>query len=175
MHKWLLGFAMLVAYCMAQRPLVPDLEAQRLAMKKLSFLTGRWSGEARIFRRPGETVELSQTEEAQYKLDGLVLMIEGVGRNKSDGKIALQALGLISFDDTLGKYRMRAFNDGRFMETDLILAEDGNGLRWGFSVGEVRTSSVLHLNENREWTEHTEIRVGSQPARKFMELRDLLH
>jgi hypothetical protein len=51
---------------------MPDVEAQRAAMKKLSFLIGRWAGEARILRGPGETVELNQQEEAQYKLDGLI-------------------------------------------------------------------------------------------------------
>jgi len=140
-------------------------------MKKLSFLTGRWSGEVRIFPRPGETVELIQTEEAQYKLDGLVLMIEAFGRNKTDGKIALRALGFISFDDMLGKYRMRAFNDGRYMETDVALAQDGKGLIWSFSVGEVKTSSALHMNEKGDWTELHDITIGSQPTRKFMELR----
>ena len=115
-----LGFA-----SMAQAPRTPDVEAQRAAMKKLSFLIGKWSGEASVLRGPGQFVELSQTEEAQFKLDGLVLMIEGVGRTKSDGKLALQALGLISFDDESGTYRMRAFNDGRWLETEVKLA-DGN-------------------------------------------------
>ena len=98
--------------CMAQAPQAPDVEAQRAAMKKLSFLIGKWSGEASVLRGPGQFVDLIQAEEAQFKLDGLVLMIEGVGRTKSDGKLALQALGLISFDDASGNYRMRAFNDG---------------------------------------------------------------
>jgi hypothetical protein len=64
-------------------------------MKKLSFLVGKWSGEARILRGPSEPLELVQTEEAQYKLDGLVLMIEGIGRNNIDGKVMLQALGVV--------------------------------------------------------------------------------
>ena len=42
---------------------------------------------------PGQTIELIQTESAHFKLDGLVL-------------------GLVSFDDKSGIYRMRAFNDG---------------------------------------------------------------
>src|SRR5271154_947189 len=100
--------------CMAQVPRAPDLEAQRAAMKKLSFLTGKWAGEARVFRGPSEPVVLTQTEEAQYKLDGLILLIEGVGRTKVDGKLALQALGIVSYDDESGTYRMRAFNDGRY-------------------------------------------------------------
>src|SRR5580692_10373646 len=99
-------------------------------MKKLSFLVGKWSGEARILRGPGEPVELAQTEEAQYKLDGLVLMMEGVGHSRADGKLALQALGMISYDDEAGVYRMRALNDGRYLETDVKLAGDGKGITW---------------------------------------------
>lgn len=68
---------------MAQLPRIPDLAAQRAAMKDLGFLVGKWAGEARLLRGPGEPVELLQTEKAQYKLDGLILVIEGVGRARS--------------------------------------------------------------------------------------------
>ena len=155
---------------MVQLPRVPGIEAQRAAMKKLSFLTGKWSGEARLRRGPGEPLDLFQTEEAQYKLDGLILIIEGIGRRKSDGQIALQALALVSFDDEAGAYRMRAYNDGRYLETELKLADDGKGLMWGFILGEIKTSSVLRINEKGQWTELAELTVGSQPPRKLMEL-----
>ena len=68
---------------MTQAPRTPNIEAQRTAMKKLGFLVGEWSGEASVLRCPGQFAELAQTESAQFKLDGLVLMIEGVGRNES--------------------------------------------------------------------------------------------
>jgi hypothetical protein len=102
---------------MAQLPRVPDLEAQRGARKKLDFLVGKWTGQARLLRGPSESVELLQTEEAHYKLDGLIVVIEGVGRTKSGGKPLLQAFGIISYDDENGTYCLRAFNDGRFLET----------------------------------------------------------
>jgi hypothetical protein len=155
---------------MAQLPRVPDLEAQREAMKKLGFLVGKWAGEARLLRWPGEWAELLQTEEAQYKLDGLVLVIEGVGRAKSDGRSVLRAFGLISYDDESETYHFRAFNDGRFLETTMKLLEEGSGMSWGFSLGEIRTSSVLRINERGEWTEAGEISIGTQPAKKFWEL-----
>lgn len=139
-------------------------------MKKLDFLVGKWSGEAHVFRAPTQPIELAQAEDAYYKLDGLVLIIEGIGRNRSDGKVALQALGVVSYDDEAGAYRMRAYNDGRYMETELKLSESGKGLSWGFALGEVKTSSVLQINEKGQWTELTDITVGSQPTRKFMEL-----
>jgi hypothetical protein len=101
----------LLAPQMAQLPRVPDLEAQRTAMKEVSFLVGKWAGEARLLRSPAESVELLQTEEAQYKLGGLILVIEGIGRTKSSGQPMLQAFGIISYDDESAKYRLRAFND----------------------------------------------------------------
>jgi len=146
------------------------MDAQRAAMKKLGFLAGKWVGEARLLRGPGEPLVLVQTEEAQFKLDGLILEIEGIGRTKSDNKAVLQALGIISFDDETGTYHMRAFNDGRFLETDVKLHEDGKGLTWGFALGPVRTSSVVRINEKDEWTELAEITIDSQPARKLLEL-----
>jgi hypothetical protein len=155
---------------MAQPPRVPDIEAQRAALKKLDFLVGMWSGEARVLRGPGEPLELVQTEAAQYKLDGLILIIEGIGKTKADGKVALQALGIISYDDEAGTYRMRAYNDGRYLETDLQLSENSKRIAWGFALGDIKTSSMLRINEKDEWTELTEIAIGSQPARKFMEL-----
>jgi hypothetical protein len=145
------------------------MEAQRAAMKKLDFLIGKWAGEARVLRGPGILVEMIQTEEAQYKLDGLVLLIEGVGSAKSDGKPALQALGMVSFDDETETYRMRAFNDGRFLETEVKLM-DTNGISWGFALGEIRTSSVLRINERGDWTELGELTIGPQSPIRFMEL-----
>ncbi|MGO9012066.1 MAG: hypothetical protein ACLQPN_18380 [Bryobacteraceae bacterium] len=162
--------ALLAIPCMAQAPRMPNLEIQRSAMHKLSFLIGKWSGEARTYRRPGETLELVQTEEALYKLGGLLLVIEGVGRAKSDGQLALQAFGIVSYDDEKAAYTMRAFNDGRWLETEVKLAEGGQGITWGLSFGEIKTSSLLRINEKGEWTELTEITIGSQPPRKLMEL-----
>jgi hypothetical protein len=96
-------------------------------MKAVGFLVGKWAGEARLLRGPGEPLELLQTEEAQYKLDGLILVIEGVGRAKTGGQAVLQAFGIISYDDERGTYRIRAFNDDRFLETDVKLLEVGKG------------------------------------------------
>ena len=155
---------------MAELPRIPDLNAQRAAMKKLGFLAGKWVGEARLLRGPGEPVVLAQTEEAQFKLDGLILEIEGIGRTKSDNKPVLQALGIISFDDETSTYHMRAFNDGRFLETEVKLLEDGRSLTWGFALGSIRTSSVLRVNAKGEWKELAEIIIDSQPAKKLLEL-----
>jgi len=161
-------------------------------MAKLASLVGRWEGEARIYRGPVELTTasaptiLAMTEEAQYRLDGLILVIEGIGRTATDRKTVLQALGILSFDDERGSYHLRAFNDGRFLETQVKLSEDAKSpeeakgrrdagaakmaLEWGFAVEQARTSSVLRINARGEWTEEHEITIGEQPARRFMEV-----
>ncbi len=140
-------------------------------MKRLEFLVGNWSGEATVLRGPDLFAEMAQTESAEFKLDGLVLMIEGVGRAKTDGKVLLQALGLISFDDEEGTYKMRAFNDGRWLETEVKLADGGNAISWGFVLGAFKTATVLRINENGEWTERGELTIGERPPQKMMDLK----
>jgi hypothetical protein len=156
---------------MAQTAKTPNVEAQRTAMKKLEFLVGDWSGEATVLRGPGQFVDMVQTESAHFRLDGLVLMIEGVGRIKTDGKVSLQALGLISFDDETGTYKMRAFNDGRWLETEVKVSDGGNSMSWGFALGQFKTATVLRINEKGEWTEHGEITIGERPSQKMMDLK----
>jgi hypothetical protein len=164
-----------VAVCLSsvtgQTPRTPDLRAQHAAMQKLTFLVGQWSGEAQVFPAGKASLTLDWSEDAQYKLDGLLLEIEAKGRNKTDNKIIRQALGFVSYDDFTGTYRMRTFNDGRYLETDLKLLDGENGFTWGFEIGDIKTSSVLRINDKGEWTEVHHITVGSQPTRKLMEVR----
>ena len=122
-------------------------------MKRLNFLAGKWAGEARLLRGPGQWVSVLQTEEAQYKLDRLILVIEGVGRAKTDSKPMLQALGVISYNDESATYRIRAFNDGRFLESEVKLLSDGKGITWEFSLGQIRTASILGITDKGDWTE----------------------
>ncbi len=152
---------------MAQIPRTPDLAAQRAAMQKLDFLGGEWSGVATVLRSPGQMVTLAQTESAHFKLDGLVLEIEGIGH--ADGKTMLHALGLISFDDEAGKYWMRAFNDGRWLEAEIKMV-DAKAISWGFSLGAIQTATTLRFNDRGEWTESGTLTIGDGPPRKMMDL-----
>ena len=163
----LLGFA---ATGMAQQfTHQPDPEKQRVAMRRLSFLIGTWSGEAHVQRGPDDLVTLAQTEEAYYKGDGLILVLEGTGRIGTEQPPFLQALAIISFDDATGTYRIRGWNGGRFMESEVQLLEDGRSLRWGVGAGETR-STLLHVDKDGLWTEKGELKIGSQEPRKYMDV-----
>jgi hypothetical protein len=164
----LIFFIVSEVLCMAQH--TPNLDAQRSAMKKLDFMVGKWIGEARIIRGPDNVVVMTQTEEVQYKLDGLILSIEGVGLTKADGKPVLQAFGIVSYDDEKRTYHMRAFNDGRFLETEVTLPDEGKGMKWGFALGQIHMNSVMRIDQKGDWTELHEIVIGAQAPRKYMEV-----
>jgi hypothetical protein len=145
----------------------PNVAAQREAMKKLEFLAGKWSGDALVSRGPGEPIKVVQSENIQFKLDGLVLLLEGTGRN-ADGKIVFQALATVSYDDSTSVYRFRSYSDGHYLETELKVIPQG--FIWGYEAGPLKVSNSMRLNEKGEWVEVTESTYGSTPPRKSVEM-----
>lgn len=151
----------------AQQPAPSSVAAQRDAMRKLSFLVGRWSGPVTIARGPGQELHLTQTEDVVYKLDGLVLLIEGKSTD-AEGKAQFTALATISFDDASHTYRFRAYNEGHYVDTELSVP--ANGFSWGFTAGPAHIANTMHLTDKNEWQETTEVAVGNNPAHRSMEM-----
>ena len=145
----------------------PGISAQRDAMQKLNFLVGKWTGDATVTRGPGEPIKLTQTEVVQYKLDGLVLLIEGTGRDP-DGKAVFNALATISYNDDTFTYHLRAYEGGHYLDTELKVLP--HGFSWGYDAGPAKISNTMHLTEKGDWSETTEATVGSNPPRKSVEM-----
>ena len=137
-------------------------------MKKLGFLVGKWSGGATASRGPNETVKVTQTEEVQFKLGGLVLLIEGTGRNPDTAEVRFNALATISYDETAKVYRFRAYNDGRYLDTDLKVPD--NGFEWGYKAGPADVRFVMRLNDKGEWVETGDVKVGDNPPQRTFEM-----
>jgi hypothetical protein len=142
--------------------------AQREAMKKLAFLVGQWSGSATTSRGPNETVKVKQTEDVQFKLGGLVLMIESTGRNPDTAVVMFNALATISYDETAKTYRFRAYNDGRYLDTDLKVPE--SGFEWGYKTGPADVRYVMRLNDKGEWVETGDVKFGDNPPQRTFEM-----
>lgn len=153
-----------VLACVGQQ--APNIERQREAMKKLEFLEGNWSGEAVVAHGRGETLKATQTEQVQYKLDGLVMLIEGASRD-ANGKIVFRALATVSYDDATSAYHFRAYNDGRYLDTLLTVVP--NGFEWGYANGPVKVRNTMRI-EKGEWVETTETIFGSGPASKALDM-----
>jgi hypothetical protein len=159
---WLLMLS--AGACQGQQP---NVAVQREAMKQLDFLAGKWSGPASVSRGPGEPMKLTQSEVVQFKMDGLVMLVEGTGRDAA-GKIVFQALATICYDDASSTYRFRAYNDGHYLDTELQVT--AKGFEWGYTAGPLKVNNVMRVNEKGEWAETTESTYGAAPPRKSVEM-----
>jgi hypothetical protein len=151
----------------AQAPHSDSAATNRDAMRKLAFLAGHWTGPVKIIRGPGEPLQLTQTEDVEYKLDGLVLLIEGKSTG-AEGKVAFQALATVAFDDAAHAYRFHAYHDGHYVDTELTLLPDG--FSWGFDSGPAHVVNTMHLTGKGEWREATEVIMGDNPPLNSVEM-----
>lgn len=150
----------------AQMPPDPT-PAQREAMHKLSFLAGNWSGPVTITRGPGEPLQLTQTEKVEYKLDGLILLIEGKS-TATDGSTPFQALATVAYDDQTHTYRIRAYNAGHYVDSELKVLADG--FSWGFDAGPAHVNSAMHLTAKGEWQETSDVIFGGGPPHRTVDM-----
>ena len=120
------------------------------------------------FREVLAPLQITQTENIQFKLDGLVMLLEGEGRD-SEGKRVFGALATVSYDDTTSTYRFRAFNDGHFLDTELKV--EAKGFSWGYTAGPLKVSNTMHVSEAGEWIEITESVYNSGPPRRSVEMK----
>ena len=146
----------------------PDVAGQREAMKKLAFLVGKWSGDASVVTGRNGPIRVRQTEEVQFKLNGLVLLIEGTGRDPSTGEVVFTALATVSYDSEAKAYKFRSFNDGRYLDTELKVTP--NGFEWGYTAGPATIRYTMRLNEKGQWYETGQAAVGDSPARQTFEM-----
>ena len=136
-------------------------------MKKLSFLAGKWSGDGTVARGRGDALKLRQSENVEYKLDGLVMLVEGTGRDAA-GQIVFRALATISYDDASKTYHFRAFNEGGYLDAELKVV--GNGFEWGYTGGPLKVANKMQIDAKGAWVETTESVYGNNPPQRSVEM-----
>jgi hypothetical protein len=166
--RLLLTFCVVCISLLVAQPRQPDIAAQKAAMKKLEFLAGKWEGDAKVWRGPGEPIAVRQTEDVRMRLDGLVLLVEGTGRDPQSGKAVFNALATIAFDEVSGTYRTRAYHDGRYLDTELSVVD--KGYSWGYEAGPAKIRNTMRLSPEGEWVQTGEVLFGNAPPRKTMEM-----
>ncbi len=151
----------------AQQPPVTSASVQRDAMQKLTFLVGQWTGPVTIVRGPGEPLHLTQNESIQFKLGGLVLLVEGKSTG-ADGKAQFEALATVAFDDASRTYHIRAYHDGNYLDAPLTVLTDG--FSWGYDAGPAKIENTMHLTAKGEWQETTTVTFQNNPPRPSVEM-----
>jgi len=144
----------------------------REQMNALSFLAGRWQGEAKITQQGGVVINVTQEETIEYKLDSLVLQVEGMGRNKTaPAAISFHALAYINYNAAKNSYEMKSYlKDGRQTDAYFKVVEK-NKFDWGFDVpgGKI----VYHITidpATRQWNEKGEFSRDGTQWYPFMEM-----
>ncbi|MGA7412418.1 MAG: hypothetical protein WBW33_18210 [Bryobacteraceae bacterium] len=121
-------------------------------MKRLAFFAGKWSGDATTRRGPNQTIKVtSRPKKFSSNWTGSVLLIEGSGRNPDTGDVMFNAPATIAYDDTTKVYRFRAYNDGRYLDTELKVPD--HGFEWGYKAGSVDIRFAMHWSDAGEWVE----------------------
>ena len=144
-------------------------DVQRREMAKLDWIVGRWKGSGWIQMGPQGRREFTQTETIESKLDGLVLVIEGLGKAKENGSTVHTALAFASYDPRANKFRWHAFTPEGQIETEAKVG--ANTLEWGFEIPQRgRMRYTITKNEKGEWFEIGEMSQDNQTWRKFFEM-----
>ncbi len=145
-------------------------------MKVFDSWVGRWQGEGSMQMGPGEPKKSSVDENIESKLDGTVLLIEGLGRRTDPETkkeiIVHHALAILSYDQYSNQYKFRShLEDGRSTDAWVIVTGD-NTFQWGFDVpnrGKMRYSITLDPAK-KTWNEIGEFSADGTNWSKVFEM-----
>ena len=122
------------------------------AMASLAILEGRWEGEGWMRQGPGEPRRFHGKETVERRLDGRLIIVEGVHSGGSPEHVVHHAFAVISHNPSTGRFRFQSFlADGRSGDYEGEL-KDG-AFVWGFDQpqqGRMRFS--IHVRDN-QWHE----------------------
>jgi hypothetical protein len=127
-------------------------------MKLFAFWEGTWRGEGSTQMGPGPAKTSSVEETLQYKLDGTIMLIEGIGKAR-DGQtgtahVVHHAVAILSFDQASGQYKFQTYlKDGRSTPAVLKVLDE-NKYEWGFDTpnGKIKYSITIDPS-NKTWNE----------------------
>jgi hypothetical protein len=167
--------AFFAALCIATVPVIaqgpPDPRAAIEAVKHVAFLEGNWSGEGWAQMGPGPREGFTQTETVELKLDGAVMLIEGVGYSRGENpKKVHHALAVVSFDPVGSSLVFSSFLPGR-PRLDVVPEVAPNAFKWSFSPpggGHIRYSIAV---ENGTWHEVGEYSRDGESWHQFFEMQ----
>ena len=150
-------------------PMAARTAAHQEALKKVEFLAGTWKGKAWFWMGPDQKHEVDQTETVQFRQQGVLLLVEGLGRDAKSGSIVHDALAVISYDDANQKYAFTSWaGAGR---SGAFEAKVGpNRLEWGMKSGPATVRYTIVLNDKGEWFETGERSMDGATWTKFFEM-----
>lgn len=139
------------------------------AMAALPELEGRWKGEGWIRRGPGEPHAFSSEEIVGSRLDGQILLVEGIHRSQDDpSRQVFHAFAVLSYDPEDDTYRFRTHTaEGRGGDFQGRV-EDG-AFVWGHEGPQRQIRYTLRI-EGDTWHEVGEVSSDGETWNQFFEM-----
>lgn len=146
----------------------------RNRMQDISFLQGEWKGDGWIQLESAGRSTFDQSEKIYWKLDSTLLIVEGVGINKTEGKApdtAHLAYAVLSWNEPDSSYHMRAYRStGEFVDAPAELVNDSTFV-WYFEIPHyVMTRYTVTVSGGNTWHEIGEHSGDGSSWTKFMEM-----
>lgn len=137
-------------------------------MKPLAFLVGDWKGEGWMMTRSGKVESLS-FETVAPKAGGTVLMIDGLGKDKTSGKETHNAFGILRFDETAQKYKLTSYlSSGQTGEFDVVVGD--KSLVWEIKSEQRHVRYTMKIDDQGRWHEIGEVNLGNDKWMQFLEM-----
>jgi len=155
----------------ASQMFAQDAKVNRENLRKLDFMAGNWKGEATIQQRGGAPIKVVQEEKIEWRLDSLVLTVEGTGKDLLTKKVNFHAFAVIAYNQQTKQLGMKSFTlEGRQMDAYFNVVAD-NQYMWGFDVptGKIKYSITISP-QAKTWYEKGEFSPDGTQWFPFMEM-----
>lgn len=148
-----------------------EAKVNRENLRSLDFMAGNWKGEATIQQRSGAPINVSQEEKIEWKLDSLVLTVEGTGRDPMTNKVNFHAFAVIGYNQQTKQLGMKSFTmEGRQTDAYFNVVAD-NQFTWGFDVPTGKIKYTITLSpQAKTWVEKGEFSPDGAQWFPFMEM-----
>ncbi len=149
----------------------PPSKVAQEQLKKLAYWAGDWKGEATIRRGPGEPTIINQEEHIEFRLEGTILLVEGLGRSPEDGSKIFNALAIINYDETSNQFKMKSYlQEGRSTDAWFKIITE-NTYEWGFDVPSGKIKYTITLDPTKgTWNEKGAFSQDGNNWMPFMEM-----
>jgi hypothetical protein len=135
------------------------------AMKALPRIEGRWAGEGWMRMGPGEPMRFVGEETVEARLDGRLLVVEGLHRTPDRSKVVHHAFGVFSWDENAKNYRFTTYVANRG-GGEHVARMEGNALVWDLA-GEGPKRRFTITVENDQWKEVGHVQLGDKWVQFF--------
>jgi hypothetical protein len=145
----------------------PKPTRQLELMEAVAWLDGEWEGSGWVQMGP-ERHAFSQTESVTRRLDGLILVIDGLGRAADSGEVVHSAFAVVRVHE--GEYRISAYtHHGQYLDVPAQVAP--GTLVWGFRGPQGQIRFTITHTESDEWHEIGEATQDGEKWFQFLEMR----